>query len=41
VENYWIIGAILLAVWLLIGRPLNRAQAAQHQGVRFRRLVVS
>jgi hypothetical protein len=40
VENYWIIGAIVLAVWLLIS-PLNRAQAAQHRGVQFRRLVVS
>ena len=41
VENYLIIGAILLAGWLLISRPLSRAKAAQHQGARFRRSIIS
>ena len=40
-KNWLIIGAILLAGWLLISRPLNRSQAAQHRGARFRRSVVS
>ena len=40
-KNYFIIAAILLAGWLLISRPLNRAQAAQHRGARFRRSVIS
>ena len=40
-KNWLIIAAVLLAGWLLISRPLNRAQAAQHRGARFRRLVVS
>ena len=36
-KNWLIIAAVLLAGWLLISRPLNRAQAAQHRGARFRR----
>ncbi len=40
-KNYLMIGAILLAGWMLISRPLSRAEAAQHRGARFRRLVVS
>ena len=41
VKNYLIIGAILLAGWMLISRKLSRAEAARHQGARFRRSVVS
>ena len=37
-KNWLIIAAVLLAGWLLISRPLNRAQAAQHRGARFRRI---
>ena len=40
-ENWLKIGAILIVGWLLISRPLNRAQAAQHRGARFRRSVAS
>jgi hypothetical protein len=41
VKNWLIIAAILLVGWLLISRPLNRAQAARHRGARFRKMVVS
>ena len=37
-KNWLIIAAILIVGWLLISRPLNRAQAAQHRGARFRRI---
>ena len=40
-KNWLIIAAVLLVGWLLISRPLTRAQAAQHRGARFRRMVVS
>ena len=40
-KNWLIIAAVLLASWLLISRPLTRAQAAQHRGARFRRSVAS
>jgi hypothetical protein len=40
-KNWLIIAAILIVGWLLISRPLTRAQAARHPGARFRRSVVS
>jgi hypothetical protein len=40
-KNWLIIAAVLLVGWLLISRKLNRAQAAQHWGARFSRMVVS
>jgi hypothetical protein len=41
VKNWLIFGAILLAGWLVISRPLSRAEAARDRGVRFRRSVIS
>jgi hypothetical protein len=41
VTNYWTIAAVLLVVWLLISRPMSRAQAARSPRVRFTNSVIS
>jgi hypothetical protein len=40
-KNWLIIAGVLLVGWLLISKPLTRAQAARHRGVRFRKSVIS
>jgi hypothetical protein len=40
-KNYFIIAAILLAGWLLISRPMSRAEAARSSRVRFTNSVIS
>jgi hypothetical protein len=40
-KNYFIIAAVLLVGWLLISRPMSRAEVARSPRIRFRNSVIS
>jgi hypothetical protein len=40
-KEYLIAGGILVAGWLLISRPMSRAEAARSEGLRFVKGLIS
>lgn len=41
VKDYLILGGALVVGWLLISRPMSKAEAARSQGARFAKAVIS
>ena len=40
-NNYLVIGGVLLVIWILITRPMSRQEAARNRRVRFTNSVIS